>query len=77
MSANGAVGETRKVERLDLIEIAGRSTGDQPDSAERLVSRAHDFAERGRGDRVVEVLEDDDGGPGSSAKEATCFDRPE
>ena len=58
--ADGAVGEAGEVERLDLVEIAARAAGDQADGAERLVGRAHHLAERGRGDRVVEVLEDDD-----------------
>src|SRR5438552_5898578 len=61
VGADGAVGEAGEVQGFDLVEVAAGPAGDQAGGAEGLVGGTHDLAKGGGGDRVVEVLEDDDG----------------
>src|SRR6185369_17779213 len=64
VGANDAVGEAGKIQGFDLINVAGGAARDQAGGAERFVGTAHHFAECRRGDRAIEVLEDDDRRPG-------------
>src|SRR5208283_5723407 len=59
-----AVAEGGEAEAADLVEVARGTAGDDAGGAERAIAGAHDFAERGADGRIVEVLEDDDGGAG-------------
>jgi len=63
VGADRAAREAREAEGFDLLQVAARPAGDEPGRPERLVSRTHHLAERGRHDRVVQGLEHHHGRP--------------
>ena len=64
VGADHAVAEGGETQAADLVEIARRAAGDNTQSAEAAIAGAHDFAESGADSRVVQILENHDGGAG-------------